>query len=206
MPLDETIIAKLAMFERCTDERAFAHLCSLINDSRAGQPEVIAKLEALQEKPDDLDKACPEPWKEHQAFLKAWLPLQPPLAGVDLRAAVYLSREIAPLRVSRSGLSAAAMDCFKTLMVAKTKASPAAKQAIAAVDPTEQQSVMEALINEMRRTTDWQSIPAGMAGATCLGDASQNLSKQLGEFLAAIPADPKPPWLKAMIKSKTGKA
>lgn len=201
MPLDETIIAKLALFERCTDDKAFAHLCSLINDSRAGQPEIIEKLEALQEKPNDLDKACPEPWREHQAFLKAWLPLQPPLSGVDLRAAVYLSREIAPLRVSRSGLSAAAMECLKTLMVTQTKASPAAKQAIAAVDPAEHLPIMEALINEMRRTTDWQAKPAGVAGATALADVSQKARERLAEFLAAIPGEPRPLWLQAMIKA-----
>lgn len=202
MPLDETIIAKLALFERCTDDKAFAHLCSLINDSRAGQPEIIEKLEALQEKPDDLDKACPEPWKEHQAFLKAWLPLQPPLSGVDLRAAVYLSREIAPLRVSRSGLSAPAMECFKTLMVTQTKASPAAKQAVAAVDPAEHLSIMDALINELRRTTDWQARPPGLVGATCLADASQKASAHLGEFLSSLRLDPCPLWLQAMLKPK----
>ena len=114
MPLDETIIAKLALFERCTDDKTFAHLCSLINESRNGQPEIFEKLEALQEKPDELNKACPEPWKDHQEFLKSWLLLPPALSGIDLRAAVYLSREVAPLRVSKDGLSANATECFQT--------------------------------------------------------------------------------------------
>ncbi|MAZ31538.1 MAG: NTPase KAP [Thalassospira sp.] len=199
MPLDETIIAKLALFERCTDDKTFAHLCSLINESRNGQPEIFEKLEALQEKPDELNKACPEPWKDHQEFLKSWLLLPPALSGIDLRAAVYLSREVAPLRVSKDGLSANATECFQTLMVTKTKASPAARQAIGAVDPSEHPQIMEALINEMRRTTDWQSRPAGIIGATALSDASVASQTKLKEFLDSVKVNPRPLWMQSLV-------
>ncbi|WP_309894312.1 KAP family NTPase [Archangium sp.] len=60
MPIDEALVAKLALFERCTDGAAVAHLYSEINAAAGGKPPVLSKLEKLLEDPAKFKDACPE--------------------------------------------------------------------------------------------------------------------------------------------------
>ena len=73
MPLDEAMIAKLALFERCTDNEAAEELHNTINEALNGKPDILNELE--QENIGDAGATLPEVWKKHSTFLTEWAKL-----------------------------------------------------------------------------------------------------------------------------------
>ncbi|MEQ9330209.1 P-loop NTPase fold protein [Thalassobaculum sp.] len=202
MPVDEALVAKLALFERCADAAAVAHLYTEINAAAGGQPVVLAKLEKELEDPNKFDEACPKPWTSSSAFVKEWLSLDPPLSGRDLRPLAYLSRETMPLRVVKGGLSAPAAEALRVLLRTSSTSSPTGRAAMASIPVAEQLAVMSTMIETFRRHDDWTNIPAGFHGALMLADHSGEAAQQLAAFIrAAVPGKPRP-WLRVLIKDK----
>lgn len=204
MPLDEAVIAKLALFERCVDGAATMELYRQINEAASGKPECFKKLEELVQNPDKFKDACPEVWKQKAdtlLFLTDWMALEPSLADVDLRPAVYLSRETLPLRVARGGLSGTAMEAVRVLLKAPNRSSPAARTAIAATESREHVAIMEALIGEYRKHADWKTKPAGFDGALILADLAPTAGQVLARFIRAL-SSKLPPWLNSAVKDE----
>ena len=137
MPVDEEMVAKFALFERCVEPAAVNKLYTLINDAPKGKPELITKLEKLTDDIKKFEEACPPEWKKSVAFLYDWMGLKPALFGVDLRPLVYLSKETTVLRSMAGDLSQHSADAINRLANVKTLASPAAGMAIAAIAPGE---------------------------------------------------------------------
>lgn len=203
MPVDEALVAKIALFERCVGSGAVAHLYTEINAAAGGQPEVIAKLETSLEDPDTFKKHVPESWSGHADFIREWLTLEPPLAGLDLRPLAYLSRETMPLRVLKGGLSASAAEAVKTLLRTSSVTSISGRAALATIPTTEQASVMTALIESFRRHADWSKSPAGFSGALLLADHAQgDAAKSLADFIRTVMPDRPKPWLNLLIKDR----
>jgi hypothetical protein len=71
MPLDETVIAKLALFERCTETAAVEFLHDQINAAPNGRPDLLARLEAA-ETPTEVGELMPEPWQKYADVVKDW--------------------------------------------------------------------------------------------------------------------------------------
>lgn len=209
MPLDEAVIAKIALFERCTDNLATSQLYSLINEAANGKAEVITKLEAATEEPETFKKLCPEIWQpKHLSFVIEWFRLEPHLTGVDLRPALYLSRETMPLRFSRTGLSAQAATTLTVLQRTKTITSPSAKKAVEVLDSVECITVMEALIAELRKESEWNRKPPGFDGAIVLAERESDAGRLLADFIQSLGLAKLPPWLNVLVKNSawyTGK-
>lgn len=201
MPLDEAVIAKIALFERCTDNQATSELFRLINEAANGKAEIILKLEEATEEPEVFKKLCPEIWhQKHSSFVIEWFRLEPHLTGVDLRPALYLSRETMPLRFSRTGLSAQAAATLNILLRAKTINSPSAKQAIVGLESSECISVMEALVVELRKESDWMRKPTGFDGAIIIAENDSNAGGVLADFINSLGLKKLPPWLSVLVK------
>ena len=99
MPLDESLIAKLALFERCTDGEAIRSFGRLVNEAEKGKVDLLTRLEAIPHEDDQaFESELPKEWQKHKPFIQDWLRLAPPLGGVDLRAVFYLSRETLPIQ------------------------------------------------------------------------------------------------------------
>src|SRR5690606_159527 len=79
MPVDEEMVAKFALFERCVEPAAVNKLYALINEASQGKPELIAKLEKLTDDFKKFEEACPTEWKASTAFLHDWMGLKPTL-------------------------------------------------------------------------------------------------------------------------------
>ena len=202
MPVDEALVAKLALFERCTDAAAVAHLYNEINVAAGGQPEVLAKLEKALEDPEKFKKECPEPWASRVDFVREWLSLDPPLAGRDLRPLAYLSRETMPLRVLKGGLSAPAAEALRVLLRTTSVSSRSGREAMATIPTAEHMAVMSAMIETFRRHNDWTDSPAGFHGALMLADHSGEAARLLADFIRTVmPGKPRP-WLNVLIKDK----
>ena len=95
MPLDEAIIAKLALFERCTDVAAAEALHHAINDAGDGKPKLLKDLERTLSE-ETLKGLLPGAWQKHLSVVQDWVRLEPRVGGGDLRPAVYLARETVP--------------------------------------------------------------------------------------------------------------
>lgn len=203
MPVDEGMVAKFALFERCASPRAVNKLYSIINEAPKGQPLLISDLEKLLEDEDAFKKASPREWEDDMAFLWDWFGLKPLLSGQDLRALIYLSRETTPLRNQSADLSQAASHALERLRKVTTMASPAAKAAIKDIPGTERQAVMRELIERFRPHQEWLVKPEGFTGAVLLAEAdgpSGFASGLLANFIRNLPK--RPPWLELLVRDK----
>lgn len=201
MTIDEALIAKLALFERCTDSVAVNVLYTLINEAADGKSAQIAKLEGLRDDPNKLAGESQRIWdKSHSAFLQDWFGLEPLLADCDLRPALYLSRETLPLRHSSGELSALAADAVEQLLKTQSQVSPAATRAAAAVPRDEQPIVMSVIISKLRNETTWDSKPGGFDGALILAEANTDAASLLADFIRGLQLEKTPPWLSVVLK------
>lgn len=201
MPVDEQMVAKFALFERCVDPAAITKMYALINAAPSGKPDLIADLENLRDDPDKFSESCPEEWKKSAPFLIDWLGLNPTLGGVDLRPLVYLSRETTPLRAQSAELSQAGAEAALRLRSIRTLASPAAKSAIQSIPAGEHVGVMKDLIAVLRTHQDWVAKPEAFTGAQLLAEANIAAAKELRVFLKGLPRGV-PLWMRAAIGEK----
>lgn len=200
MPLDEAIITKLVIFERCVDSDVVTKFYQLVNEGE-GKPELLKELENNNEQ--NLSKLSEN--KSIQTFITEWVKLEPKLSNVDLRAAIYLSRETILLNTYTAQLSQKAQDVLSILLVTKSKTgSQNTQTAIQELTINEQISVMEALIEQLRKLDNWDESPDGFIGACLLAANSEDGAKILTRFIAELKnKDINYPWLNKRLKSET---
>lgn len=199
MNLDEAIIAKLALFERCTDVAATQALQHEVQTAASGKPELFAKAEAAQTDAA-LRDALPEALKPHLAVLRDWFGLEPKLSGIDLRPAVYLSRETVPMRLRGTALSPATISAVESLLATSTVSSVAAREAATGIDTSESVGAMEEVIAEIRKSADWSKVRSDVRGSVVLARAWPDAAVILNRYLASLTHRPK--WLQALIKNE----
>ena len=201
MPLDEGMIAKLALFERCTDNDATEELHNLVNAAADGKPNILVQLE--QRSVGETALPLPEVWVKHSAFLADWAQLPPELGGVDLRPAVYLARETIPLRMLAVQASAAAVHAMGILSKVSTIASPSAKSALDKLRGEDLVVVMDALITQMRKDSNWNRARSDFRGAVMTADRSDDAAVQLSRFVRSLQLVKIPGWMTTMLKGRS---
>lgn len=200
MSINEELVAKFALFERCVDTAAINKLYALINEAPAGQPHLIKDLELACDDPERFGQLCPEEWKKHIAFLLSWFELKPTLQ-TDLRPLVYLSRDITPIRSSGSNLSKPAAEAVIRLRNAIRPTSRVAQEAMKAIPEGEHAAVMRELISELKNHQDWNARPQVFVGAQMLADYNAEAGAILASYLASLPVK-MGPWFRAAVNDK----
>jgi predicted KAP-like P-loop ATPase len=200
MPLDETVIAKLALFERCTDAEATEALHNAINNAPGGRLTMLAAAER-GEREEDYKSEFPEAWNNHLPFIAEWVRLEPKLADVDLRPAVYLARETVPLRLASRTIPPNVQRAVGELLRTATLSSRAATEAIGALAGADHALAMEQLVVEMRKNPDWSKTRPDFRGAVLLARASGEAAKIANRFVRAL--QERPPWMNAMLRTET---
>ncbi|RWX35239.1 KAP family P-loop NTPase fold protein [Rhizobium leguminosarum] len=200
MALDESIIAKLALFERCTDESAIRALNALISAAPGGKASTFVELEALADAvtPDKL----PKDWQKYSDFVSDWLKLHPPLGGIDLRPAVYLSKETMPVKISPHRMSAKTLRAIEVLLKTATVKSAASKTAIEEIEASGIGEAMDEMIATMKRDPDWTRIRSDFRGAYLLAKHDSLAHEKLVGFIRTLPGR-RPRWMVAMMKDDT---
>ena len=200
MSLDEAIITKLVIFERCVDSDVVTKFYQSINEED-GNSELLKGLE----KNNEQNLSMLSENKSIQTFIKEWVKLEPKLSDVNLRAAIYLSRETIPLNTYTAQLSQKAQDVLSILLVTKSRTgSQNTQNAIQRLTIDEQISVMEALIEQLRKLDNWDKSPDGFMGACLLAANSEDGAKILARFIAELKnKDINYPWLNKRLKSET---
>ena len=202
MPLDEAIITKLVIFERCVGVKATADFYRLV-DAEQGVPELLKQLE---EGGGEIPGNAPKTWTDNpttKSFISEWAQLEPKLSGVDLRAAIYLSRETMPIGAYLVGLSPSGREVLDVLVDTKNTSSPTAEKLLGTLPLEEQIPVMEAVISHLRQVSDWSRKPKGFAGACLLARHSADAAKILVRYLQELELGDKPPaWMTALFKQE----
>jgi predicted KAP-like P-loop ATPase len=199
MPLDEGLIAKLALFERCTDGEAIRCFGRLVNEAQGGKVDLLKSLETTLLADDEaFERQLPKEWQKHRAFLQDWLTLDPPLGGVDLRAVFYLSRETLPIQPISAGLSPEAVAALEVLRKTVSMTSKVSQNAISALNRDEAEGVMEAMCVSMNRNPEWAKIRPDFRGAALLAKSSPEAHARLIRFVEALPDVPV--WMSSLMK------
>ena len=202
MPLDEAIITKLVIFERCVGVKATADFYQLVDDEQ-GIPSVLKQLE---EGGGEIPESAPKTWTDNpttKSFISEWAHLEPKLSGIDLRAAIYLSRETMPIGAYVVGLSPVGREVLDVLVDTKNTSSPTAVKLLETLALEEQIPVMEGLISHLRQVSDWSRKPKGFAGACLLARHSADAAKILIRYMQELELSDKPPaWMTAQLKQE----
>lgn len=197
MSLDEAIITKLVIFERCVDSDVVTKFYHRINEEE-DNPELLKELE-------NNNKQSLSMLSENQSiqtFIKEWAKLEPKLSNVDLRAAIYLSRETIPLNTYTAQLSQKAQQALSILLKTTSRTgSQNTQNAIQGLTIDEQISVMETLIEQLRKVDNWDKSPNGFVGACLLAENSEDGARILNRFIIELKQSVKKPWLNTALKN-----
>lgn len=180
--VDEAVLAKLMLFERLGDTKAFSDLVSRVTQSEDGKPAFLADWESAAATGAAL--SLDDPWKS--PFVEEWLRLPPALADIDLRGALYVSREHAPLISPEDRLSSEAAELLAAL-IAQPAMATTLKGRLAGLPRAEATVLMDRVLDKARQEQEW-GVPDILVAALVLSDSDTVLGARLAAFLRDRPA------------------
>lgn len=182
--VDEEVLVKLLLFERCGDRLAFGELLRSVNESEDGHPSLLVEKER-RARGDEKSPALENPWSDD--FHSKWLALDPPLGERDLRGALYVGRETHPIIARADELSSDARQVLDMLLK-MTSSSPTVDEEVAKLSAPEVASVTDAVIAKARQETSWAAPPilnALQSVASASPASAAGVVAFLGEVTAA---------------------
>lgn len=188
-------LVKLQLFERCAPAIAFEYLVKEVGESEDGKPEFLKELEDRVAKDEDLT-CLDNSWQD--PFISDWLKLSPPLADIDLRPLLYLSRDRATSFASFDELSLEGRELLTALCETKSllqKLLPNIKQ----VGLNEAEKILTRM-KRRARSQQWEI--AGVIQALHIPKAFPELATSFIAMLNDIPAKKRPVSLIPLIRSE----
>ncbi|HCY63451.1 MAG TPA: ATPase [Oxalobacteraceae bacterium] len=179
--VDEAVLAKLLLFERLGASKAYQDLLSKISASDNGKPAFLADWEAKALAGETID--LPAPWDD--SFVREWLTLPPALADTDLRGALYVGREHAPLITLEDRLSSEAAELLSA-MLAHPAQSDKLKDRLVKVPRSETTIIMDRLLDKARQEQEWGTPPI-LDACLVLSEVDPVQGARLAAFLSERP-------------------
>jgi predicted KAP-like P-loop ATPase len=179
--VDEAALAKMLLFERLGDPKAYAALAKAVAEHENGKPTFLAEWEekANAGNKQELDA----PWND--PFVQEWLTLSPRLADQDLRGILYVSREHAPLITPEDRLSSEGADLLSALLEHPDLASEL-KDRLVKLARTETTVIMDRLLDRARREQEWGAPPI-LDACIVTVEADPAQGSRVAAFLAERP-------------------
>lgn len=181
--VDEEVLVKLLLFERCGDKDAYAELLRAVNESEDGYAAFLGDMER-RARGDDTAPELEKPWNE--AFHMNWLRLDPPLADKDLRGALYVGRESHPIISRADELSSEAMEVLDMLLKLNS-ASPIVVDEIAKLSNPEIGRITDKIIVRARNETAWGTPPI-LNALQALAAVSSASARVVVAFFSEVPS------------------
>lgn len=207
--VDEAALAKLLLFERLAPTELYLELATSITTSVDGKPHILdgwepddtaaaddttdAAATGVAETfdassadiptPDGPSMTPPERWAT--SFAKEWLALPPRLADLDMRGALYVSREHLPILTREDGLSSTAAELLRALIEHPTEAG-ALEEQIAALGSGEQSRMLDRLLGIARSEEQW-GVPEILEALLVMVRVVPSLGSSLAGFLSSRP-------------------
>jgi predicted KAP-like P-loop ATPase len=181
--VDEQVLAKLLLFERLASPKAYLALTAAVNADADGKPRILEVWE--REAADGKTLTVDGPWTGQ--FLADWIALAPPLADQDLRGALYVGRENAPLITDDDRLSSDAAGVLAALLDAPREAHLFRAELRDLARP-ELAVIMDRLLAKARQETEW-GTPAILDACLIVAEVDPDRAGQdVANFLNSRPA------------------
>jgi predicted KAP-like P-loop ATPase len=206
--VDEAALAKMLLFERSGNPKAYAELTQAVNVDEQGKPRFLSDWESKAHAGEKIER--PEPWND--PFVDEWLALPPRLADQDLRGVLYVSREHAPLITPEDRLSSGGAEVLIALLEHPDMAL-SLKPRLIAIPRTEMSIIMDRLLDRAHQEQEW-GVPEILEACLAVSEADPAQGLRLAAFLADRPAAQiKPsivpkiadqPWAKTVLDKWSG--
>ncbi|RJQ10189.1 MAG: ATPase [Dehalococcoidia bacterium] len=180
--VDEAVLAKLLLFERCADPAAYVALTHAVNNDEAGRPQFLSPWEESAANGAEVD--LDEPW--NSAFIREWLAVAPHLADQDLRGALYVSREHAPLITPEDRLSSDGAEILSAVLEYPDMADGLHVR-LTQLARRELTIVMDRILERARQVQEWGAPPI-LTAALAVANADPAQGARLSAFLKDRPA------------------
>lgn len=180
--VDEAVLAKMLLFERLGNPKAYAELTKAVAENDQGKPAFLSAWEETANAGQKLELVAP--WDD--PFIQEWLTLSPRLADLDLRGVLYVSREHAPLITPEDRLSSEAADLLSGLLEHPDMAS-GLKDRLTKVPRPEMTVIMDRLLDRARQEQEW-GVPPILEACIVAAEADPAQGSRVGAFLADRPA------------------
>jgi predicted KAP-like P-loop ATPase len=180
--VDEAVLAKMLLFERLGNPKAYTALTKAVAENEEGKPAFLSEWEdaANAGRKPKLET----PWDDD--FILEWLQLPPRLANLDLRGVLYVSREHAPLITPSDRLSSEAAEILVALLQHPDMAGSLAER-VAKLSRTETMIIMDRLLDRARQEQEW-GVPPILEACLVAAEADPLQGSRLAAFLAERPA------------------
>jgi len=180
--IDEAVLAKMLLFERCGGDIAYSELITAINEDHAGKPGYLKTYEELATSGKPL-KPLPNGWNED--FMAKWLAIPPVLSNRDMRPVAHVSREHLPTITTADQLSSEGANLLAGLL-AMTRRTPSIRKDLSELGSREIDLIIKRLIKEANTVLAWGNTPILYALIEVIG-AHPEQSEQIVKFFENIP-------------------
>lgn len=180
--VDEAALAKMLLFERVGNPKAYAALSKAVTEDTHGKLGFLAEWEKKATAGEE--QKLPEPWDD--PFVREWLALPPALADHDLRGVLYVSREHAPLISPQDRLSSEAAELLSALLTHPDMAA-GLKDRLVKVPRPEMTIIMDRLLDQARQEQEW-GVPPILEACLVVAAADPPEGPRLAAFLSDRPA------------------
>ena len=179
--VDEAVLAKMLLFERCAAPAAYNALTKEVNNDTEGKSDFLAEWEekALAGTRLELSGHWDDP------FIQEWLTMPPRLAAVDLRGVLYVSREHVPLITPEDRLSSEGVEVLAAILEHPRTAS-AMKEQLANLPRPEMTTIMDRVLDVARQSQDWGTPPI-LDACLAVIEADPAQGSRLAAFLRERP-------------------
>lgn len=190
--VDEAVLAKMLLFERCASAKAYAQLANAVAVDPQGRAAFLGEWEeaAHAGREFKLDEAWEEP------FVREWLTLPPRLADKDMRGVLYVGREHAPIMTAQDRLSSEGAGLLAALLEHPDMASELMAR-LRTLPRVETSVIMDRLLDVARQEQEW-GVPPILDGCLAVAQAEPTQGSRLAAFLSERP----PTQIKANIVPK----
>lgn len=179
--VDEAVLAKMLLFERVGNPKAYAELTKAVTESSDGKPAFLSEWE------DKVNAGTvvifQPPWDD--PFVREWLTLPPRIADRDLRGVLYVSREHAPLISPQDRLSSEAAELLTALLQHPDMAVNL-KDRLSKVSRPEITVIMDRLLDKARQEQEW-GVPPILEACIVVAEADAPQGSRLAAFLSDRP-------------------
>lgn len=180
--VDEAVLTKMLLFERCGNAKAYESLTKAVNESPEGKPAFLAEWE--EQALGNQEPALDEEWDE--LFIREWLTIPPRLADIDLRGVLYVSREHAPLITPEDRLSSGAAEALAAILEHPDMAAELHDRLISLPRP-EMMVIMDRVLERARQEQEWGTPPI-LDACLAMTAADPSQGNRLAAFLRERPA------------------
>ena len=192
--VDEAVLAKMLLFERCGSPKAYATLTAAVNNDPDGKPVFLGEWERKAAAGEEIE--LEQVWDD--SFVREWLAIAPPLADIDLRGVLYVSREHAPLITPEDRLSSEGAELLTAILTNPDMAA-SLHDRLTVLPRPESTVIMDRVLERAGREQEW-GTPAILDACIAVAKADPSLGTRVAGFLSERPSG----QIKASIVPKIG--